>query len=183
MPCEVVRDSRGNVIAPYDLPAPDTRWTPRRKELVVLAVRGNLVPLADVLERYRMRPEEFAEWGRGIAGGRKGLRTTVHQPSASSSDAVAERAGDPTAALLDVLRRNRGRVVSNRALFDHLYAGRPDPPLPKIVDVFMTQLRKRPLAGARDIETVWGRGYMMRDAPATRGVPAHASACAAACSS
>jgi hypothetical protein len=48
---------------------------------------------------------------------------------------------------------------------NHLYCGMDEPGL-KIVDVFMCKLRKR-LANASDgknyIETVWGRGYVLRE--------------------
>ena len=48
---------------------------------------------------------------------------------------------------------------------NHLYGGMDEPEL-KIIDVFICKLRKK-LAAAIDgdnyIETVWGRGYVLRD--------------------
>jgi two-component system cell cycle response regulator CtrA len=48
---------------------------------------------------------------------------------------------------------------------DHLYSGVDEPEM-KIIDVLMGKLRKK-LAQANDdkhyIETVWGRGYTLRD--------------------
>src|SRR4051812_13873656 len=47
----------------------------------------------------------------------------------------------------------------------HLYGGMDEPEL-KIIDVFMCNLRKKLAAvsgGAEYIETVWGRGYMLRE--------------------
>jgi two-component system cell cycle response regulator CtrA len=48
---------------------------------------------------------------------------------------------------------------------NHLYGGMDEPEL-KIIDVFICKLRKK-LATAADgkhyIETVWGRGYVLRD--------------------
>jgi two-component system cell cycle response regulator CtrA len=48
---------------------------------------------------------------------------------------------------------------------NHLYGGMDEPEL-KIIDVFICKLRKK-LASATNgdhhIETVWGRGYVLRD--------------------
>ncbi|MEM7321115.1 MAG: helix-turn-helix domain-containing protein, partial [Pseudomonadota bacterium] len=48
---------------------------------------------------------------------------------------------------------------------NHLYGGMDEPEL-KIIDVFICKLRKK-LSIATDgqnyIETVWGRGYVLRD--------------------
>jgi two-component system cell cycle response regulator CtrA len=47
----------------------------------------------------------------------------------------------------------------------HLYGGMDEPEL-KIIDVFMCKLRKKLAVvsgGADYIETVWGRGYMLRE--------------------
>ena len=48
---------------------------------------------------------------------------------------------------------------------NHLYAGLHEPEV-KIVDVFVCKLRKKlaKAAGSTNyIETVWGRGYMLKD--------------------
>jgi two-component system cell cycle response regulator CtrA len=48
---------------------------------------------------------------------------------------------------------------------NHLYGGIDEPEL-KIIDVFICKLRKKlTTATGRDhyIETVWGRGYVLRD--------------------
>ena len=48
---------------------------------------------------------------------------------------------------------------------NHLYSGRDEPVL-KIIDVFVCKLRKKLSAatgGENYIETVWGRGYVLRD--------------------
>jgi two-component system cell cycle response regulator CtrA len=48
---------------------------------------------------------------------------------------------------------------------DHLYGGMDEPEL-KIIDVFICKLRKkiaRLNAGIHYIETVWGRGYVLKD--------------------
>ena len=48
---------------------------------------------------------------------------------------------------------------------NHLYGGMDEPEL-KVIDVFICKLRKKlaNASGGRDhIETVWGRGYMLRE--------------------
>jgi two-component system cell cycle response regulator CtrA len=54
---------------------------------------------------------------------------------------------------------------------NHLYGGMDEPEL-KIIDVFICKLRKKlseATGGENYIETVWGRGYVIRD-PAASGV-------------
>ena len=48
---------------------------------------------------------------------------------------------------------------------NHLYGGMDEPEL-KIIDVFICKLRKKlanAAGGANYIETVWGRGYVLRE--------------------
>ncbi|WP_300520263.1 helix-turn-helix domain-containing protein, partial [Aliiroseovarius sp.] len=48
---------------------------------------------------------------------------------------------------------------------NHLYGGMDEPEL-KIIDVFICKLRKKlsnATGGDNYIETVWGRGYVLRD--------------------
>ena len=48
---------------------------------------------------------------------------------------------------------------------NHLYGGMDEPEL-KIIDVFVCKLRKKlaqATGGRHYIETVWGRGYVLRD--------------------
>ena len=61
-----------------DLPSPDcTRWVARRKAQVVLAVRGGLLSLDEVLDRYQLTADEFATWhALWDRHGLNGLRTT-----------------------------------------------------------------------------------------------------------
>jgi two-component system cell cycle response regulator CtrA len=50
---------------------------------------------------------------------------------------------------------------------NHLYGGMDEPEL-KIIDVFVCKLRKKlaqAAGGENYIETVWGRGYVLRDPP------------------
>jgi len=60
------------------LPSPKTRrWVMRRKAQVVAAVRGGLLSLAEVCERYNLSEEEFNSWVHLLdQHGLRGLRAT-----------------------------------------------------------------------------------------------------------
>jgi two-component system cell cycle response regulator CtrA len=70
-------------------------------------------------------------------------------------------------AILELLLMRRGSVLSKENFLDHLYGGMDEPDA-KIIDVFVCKLRKKlQQAGANNIiGTVWGRGYIIRDAQA-----------------
>jgi two-component system, cell cycle response regulator CtrA len=67
--------------------------------------------------------------------------------------------------ILELLSLRRGTTLTKEMFLNNLYGGM-DEPVIKIIDVFMCKLRKK-LANASDgkeyIETVWGRGYVLRD--------------------
>ena len=70
-------------------------------------------------------------------------------------------------AILELLTLRKGTTLTKEMFLNHLYGGMDEPEL-KIIDVFVCKLRKK-LAAACDgenyIETVWGRGYVLRDPP------------------
>jgi len=67
--------------------------------------------------------------------------------------------------MLELLALRKGTTLTKEMFLNHLYGGMDEPEM-KIIDVFICKLRKK-LAVACDneqyIETVWGRGYVMRD--------------------
>jgi two-component system cell cycle response regulator CtrA len=68
-------------------------------------------------------------------------------------------------AMLELLSLRKGITITKEMFLNHLYNGVDEPEI-KIVDVFMCKLRKKltlATGGANYIETVWGRGYMLRD--------------------
>ena len=68
-------------------------------------------------------------------------------------------------AMLELLSLRKGTTLTKEMFLNHLYGGMDEPEL-KIIDVFICKLRKK-LSNATDgdnyIETVWGRGYVLRD--------------------
>ncbi|WP_296426719.1 response regulator transcription factor CtrA [Yoonia sp.] len=67
--------------------------------------------------------------------------------------------------MLELLSLRKGTTLTKEMFLNHLYGGMDEPEL-KIIDVFICKLRKK-LSEATDgdnyIETVWGRGYVLRD--------------------
>ena len=67
--------------------------------------------------------------------------------------------------MLELLSLRKGRTLTKEMFLNHLYGGIDEPEV-KIIDVFTCKLRKK-LANASHgknyIETVWGRGYVLRD--------------------
>ncbi len=67
--------------------------------------------------------------------------------------------------MLELLSLRKGVTLSKEMFLNHLYGGM-DEPEQKIIDVFMCKLRKKlanASGGKEYIETVWGRGYMLRE--------------------
>ena len=68
-------------------------------------------------------------------------------------------------AILEVLSLRKGTTMTKEMFLNHLYGGMDEPEI-KIIDVFVCKLRKKLAAasgGNNFIETVWGRGYVLRD--------------------
>ena len=67
--------------------------------------------------------------------------------------------------MLELLSLRKGTTLTKDMFLNHLYGGRDEPEL-KIIDVFICKLRKKLTAatgGRNYIETVWGRGYVLRE--------------------
>lgn len=76
----VVIDPDGNPLTPSDLPKFSRRWFPRKKAIVVAAVRGGLLSIDEACQRYALTVEEYLSWQAAVdRHGLKGLRTTQIQ--------------------------------------------------------------------------------------------------------
>jgi two-component system cell cycle response regulator CtrA len=77
--------------------------------------------------------------------------------------------------MLELLSLRKGTTLTKETFLNHLYDGMDEPDI-KIIDVFICKMRKK-LAKASNgknyIETIWGRGYVLRD-PFADEVRAHA---------
>ena len=77
--------------------------------------------------------------------------------------------------MLELLSLRKGTTLTKEMFLNHLYGGMDEPEL-KIIDVFICKIRKK-LAMASDgrnyIDTVWGRGYVLREpSPNEERIPA-----------
>ncbi|MDF1872585.1 response regulator transcription factor CtrA [Vannielia sp.] len=67
--------------------------------------------------------------------------------------------------MLELLSLRKGTTLTKEMFLNHLYGGMDEPEL-KIIDVFICKLRKKlatATGGESYIDTVWGRGYVLRD--------------------
>ena len=94
-------------------------------------------------------------------------------PASSSSISTAARRGrgrplhltGKEYGILELLSLRKGTTLTKEMFLNHLYGGMDEPEL-KIIDVFVCKLRKKlaqATGGENYIETVWGRGYVLRD--------------------
>ena len=68
--------------------------------------------------------------------------------------------------VLELLAYARNNVVTRQMLLKHLYRRADDQPQPKIIDVFISKLRKKlrnASNGAEFVETIPQRGWILRD--------------------
>ena len=67
--------------------------------------------------------------------------------------------------IFELLSLRKGTTLTKEMFLNNLYGGMDEPEL-KIIDVFICKLRKKlahATGGENYIETVWGRGYILRD--------------------
>jgi len=80
-------------------------------------------------------------------------------------DGVAVHLTGKEYQMLELLSLRKGTTLTKEMFLNHLYGGMDEPEL-KIIDVFICKLRKKlsqATGGDNYIETVWGRGYVLRD--------------------
>jgi two-component system cell cycle response regulator CtrA len=80
-------------------------------------------------------------------------------------------------SILELLSLRKGTTLTKDMFLNHLYGGIDEPEL-KIIDVFVCKLRKKlatAAGGENYIETVWGRGYVLKDPEQISDSQLHAS--------
>jgi DNA-binding winged helix-turn-helix (wHTH) protein len=176
----IVRDLNGELITPNMLPSMGMRWTPRRREIAALALRSGLITIDQARARWCMTIDELREWGlarnkrvRSIAAD-----FPVRPPSFSGSiemGGVRVVLNSTDFLILRLLVARKGKVVTQSMMGRLLYGSKTDVKS-RIIDVFILRLRRRLQTSgvAVRIETVWGRGYLLRE-PEHRGTSAAAS--------
>ena len=92
------------------------------------------------------------------------LRLNMDSREVTVDDKVVPLTGKEY-SILELLVLRKGMVLTKEAFLNHLYGGMDEPEM-KIIDVFVCKLRKKLASasgGENCIETVWGRGYVLRD--------------------
>lgn len=72
--------------------------------------------------------------------------------------------------ILELLSLRKGLTMTKEMFLNHVYGGMDEPDM-KIIDVFVCKLRKKLELSegcGKYIETVWGRGYVLRDPEPTK---------------
>jgi two-component system cell cycle response regulator CtrA len=67
--------------------------------------------------------------------------------------------------LLELMALRQGSTITKEMILDQMYGGMDEPEL-KIIDVYICKVRKKlaeASGGKNYIETIWGRGYSLRD--------------------
>lgn len=75
--------------------------------------------------------------------------------------------------IMELLSLRKGTTLTKEMFLNHLYNGMDEPEV-KIIDVFVCKLRKKiekMTDGENYIETVWGRGYVLREPNAASSTP------------
>ena len=73
--------------------------------------------------------------------------------------------------MLELLATRKGMTLTKEMFLNHVYGGTDEPSM-KIIDVFMCKLRKKladASGGKNYIDTVWGRGYVLRRSASKEG--------------
>ena len=75
-------------------------------------------------------------------------------------------------SVLELLFLKQGVILTKGTFLNHLYCGVEEPEM-KTIDVIVCRLRKKLAAAGVPtlIDTVWGSGYILREAPATPAIP------------
>jgi len=106
-------------------------------------------------------------------------RSQGHAQSVITTDDLVVNLDEKTAAIagsvvnltgkefgiLELLALRKGSTITKEMLLNHLYGGMDEPEL-KIIDVFICKMRRKlanASGGKNYIETVWGRGYALRE--------------------
>ena len=149
--------------------------------ILVLTARGHWQDKVQGLEAgaddYLTKPfhrEELVARIHAIIRRSKGHAQSVINtgPISVNLDAKTVSVNDETVHLtgkeyqmLELLSLRKGTTLTKEMFLNHLYGGMDEPEL-KIIDVFICKLRKKlstATGGVNYIETVWGRGYVLRD--------------------
>lgn len=185
-PLPIIRDRAGNVFTVHDLPRwqEGKRWTVSQKQLLIDAVKNNLLTREQLFERYKISERELSCWEAeevrqavsSVPAAPPAPYAVPDEPAVFGALSVdfkrqLVKIGDEALLLpkrmykmLELMAVHGGKIVSVDMFMDQLYPGRLVRPKRKIVHVYVLKLRERlsKLSHEDYIENFWGRGYMLR---------------------
>lgn len=119
-------------------------------------------PMDDIREAAEgMNEAEAVEWLLGV------IESILGDPSQDTCLWPDIDLTPKERALVQFLYSSEGSLRSKPQIMDALYSALEDPPVERVIDVFVCKLRKKLQGTGANIVTVWGRGYRFeRDAGA-----------------
>ena len=144
-----VRDSERDKVAALDAGADDYLTKPFNKGELIARIRA-------IVRRSK------GHAGSIIQVGNLSINFDTHT---STIDGKAVHLTSKEQSVLELLALRKGTVLSKEVFLNHLYNGMDEPEL-KIIDVFICKMRKKLYdisGGIQYVETIWGRGYVLKD--------------------
>ena len=129
-----------------------------------MSEENHAVPIRAIVRPSQDRPEAMIRTGKLAVNLDARIVSVEDQPVHITSKEYG---------ILELLSLRKGTILTKEMFLDRLYHGMNEPQL-KIIDVFLCKLRKKlaqATGGNHYIETVWGRGYMLRDPGGDGGHP------------
>lgn len=123
-----------------------------------------LAHLHAIIRRSRGHSDSIIRTGR--------LSVNLQHRTASVDDKTLQLTAKEY-GILELLSLRKGTTLAKEVFLNHLYGGMDEPEL-KIIDVFVCKLRRKlseALGGEECIETVWGRGYVLKDLKPVAKIP------------
>ncbi|MDR0406956.1 MAG: response regulator transcription factor [Holosporales bacterium] len=144
-----VLDARDRIKC-LDMGADDYLTKPFDKKELIARIQA-------VVRRSKGHPQSVIQTGR--------LTVNLQTHAVKVDDAITLHLTGKEYSILELLCLRKGATLTKDVFLNHLYGGLDEPEL-KIIDVFVCKLRRKlaeALGGENYIETIWGRGYVLRD--------------------
>ena len=143
-------DDAENKIRGFGFGADDYLTKPFHREELVARIHA-------IIRRSKGHAQSVIVTGR--------IAVNLDAKTVATTDGVPVHLTGKEYQMFELLSLRKGTTLTKEMFLNHLYGGMDEPEL-KIIDVFICKLRKKlgeATGGDNYIETVWGRGYVLRD--------------------